>query len=52
MHHVPCGETVDLLNAIYALDPFQDPDFWWPIAGLLVEVEVVDLNERLRAYGR
>jgi hypothetical protein len=42
--------TVDLLNAIYALDPFQDPDFWWPVGQFQSEVEMIDLNDRMAAY--
>lgn len=42
--------TPDLLNAIYALDPFQDPMFWWPIGQFPCEVEEINLLDRLAGF--
>lgn len=42
--------TADLLNAIHALDPFQDPGFWWPVGQFASEVEIIDLNDRVAAF--
>jgi hypothetical protein len=40
----------DFMNAIHAVDPFQDPDFWWPVGQFDNEVEIIDLDDRMAAY--